>query len=113
MSRSYKKPYTKGRHSSWKWDRTRSSRLYRRFVKQKLHHQKYDEIHDNNKIFWNWYNWSPDYICYMGDYKNPTLGAFSHWYIEWQMRRNKCTYEEACNKILEEKRQDYLKAIRK
>ena len=112
MSRSYKKPFTKGRHSSWKWDKTRSARDHRRFVKQKLDHEKYDEIHSRYKIFHDNWNWSPDYYCYMGDYKNPILGSFSQWYIEWKMRDG-MSYEEAIEKILEEKRQDYLKSIRK
>lgn len=33
-------------------------------------------------------------------------------YIEWKMRDG-MSYEEAVEKILEEKRQDYLKSIRK
>lgn len=112
MSRSYKKPFTKGRHSSWKWDRTNSSRKYRRFVQQKLHHEKYDDIHNRHKIFWDNWNWSPDYISYMGDYKHSVLGPFSIWYIEWRMRKGE-SYESIVENLIEERRQDYLKSIRK
>lgn len=113
MSRSYKKyPFTKGRHSSWKWDKTFSSRKYRRFVKQCMSHESYDDIHNRHKTFWDNWNWSPDYICYLGDYKHPRLGAFSQWWIEYKMRKGK-TYEEVVTELLEERRQQYLECLRK
>ena len=60
MSRSYRKtPIWKG--DSHKWDKNQSRRMYRRFEKVMISKERYDDIHDNNKIFWDRWSWSPDY----------------------------------------------------
>lgn len=104
MSRSYKKyPFTKGRHASWKRDRKCSSRKYRRFVSRHIHNATFDDIHNKHKSFWNRWNWSPDYISYFGEYKNPTLR-----YGAWRLM-----YGDTEAEILNDHRQEYLKAMRK
>ena len=66
MARSRKKtPIYKG--NSHRWDKRRSSRLYRRFVQQLITIAEYDKIHNRYDIFHSLWDWYPDYIFYFGN----------------------------------------------
>lgn len=112
MSRSYKKhPFSKGRDNSWKEHKVRSSRNYRHFVKDRMSHEDYDNIHNNNKVFWDRWNWSPEYRGYFGDDKNPELG-YRVWEYSYEVGKGR-DLEEVLEEILQEKREYYKKGLRK
>ncbi len=113
MSRSHKKhPFFKGHRSSWKSDRTRSSRDYRRFIKQMLAHENFDDIHDKHKMFHDKWSWTPDFCFDFFHLKNPKLSSFDQWKIHWEMRKGR-DQDEVAAEILKEKKSDYDKWMRK